>query len=290
MNSSISNKVVLITGAARGIGEQVARQAVAKGAKVSVVGLEPERLKKLAGELGCHWAHCDVTDQAGLDLAVSSAVEAHGRIDVVLANAGVANIGTVNTGPVEALVRTINVNLNGVIRTVSAALPHLIESKGYALLVSSVAAFTAMPGMAAYCASKAGVEQFGNVLRLEVAHLGVRVGTAHPIWVDTDLVRDFREDLPSYRHARKKMPWPMSTELTAEQCAQALLRGMEKRKRRVYIPGSIGLVQALRTVMLSGFVDGIIKRGSGGGEMVTAMEQEARDLGRPFGSHSVGQQ
>ncbi len=258
MNSSINNKVVLITGAARGIGEQVARLAIAKGAKVSVVGLEPDRLKTLAGELGCHWAECDVTDQAGVDLAVASAMEAHGRIDVVLANAGIANIGTVNTGPVDALIRTINVNLNGVIRTVSAALPHLIESRGYALLISSVAAFTAMPGMAAYCASKAGVEQFGNVLRLEVAHLGVRVGTAHPIWVDTDLVRDFREDLPSYRSARGKMPWPMSTELTPAQCAQALVRGIEKRKRRVYIPRSIALVQAMRSIMLSGAVDAVI--------------------------------
>jgi hypothetical protein len=114
------------------------------------------------------------------------------------------------------------------------------------------------------------------------------VGTAHPIWVDTDLVRDFRRDLPSYGSARGKMPWPMSTELTAEQAAQALLYGIEKRKRRVYIPRSIGLVQSLRTIMLSGFVDGIIKRGSGGGEMVTAMEQEARELGRSFGSNSVG--
>jgi NAD(P)-dependent dehydrogenase (short-subunit alcohol dehydrogenase family) len=285
---SINGKVVLITGGARGIGEQVARQAIAKGAKVSVIGLEPERLKALAGELRCHWAECDVTDQAGLDLAVASAVEAYGRVDVVLANAGIANIGTVNTGPVEALVRTINVNLIGVVRTVSAALPHLIESKGYALLVSSVAAFTAMPGMAAYCASKAGVEQFGNVLRLEVAHLGVGVGTAHPIWVNTDLVRDFRNDLPSYRSARGKMPWPMSTELTPSQAAEALLRGIEKRKRRVSIPRSIGLVQAMRTVMLSRFVDGIVKRGSGGGEMVTAMEEEARGLGRSFGSNSVG--
>ncbi len=290
MNSSLDNKVVVVTGAARGIGEQVARLAAAKGAKVSLLGLEPQRLKSVAGDLGGHWAECDVTDQAGVELAVASAKEAFGRVDVVVANAGVANIGTVNTGPVEALIRTIDVNLNGVIRTVSAALPHLIESKGYALIVSSVAAFSALPGMAAYCASKAGVEQFGNVLRLEVAHRGVQVGIAHPIWIDTDLVRDFKEDLPSYREARRKMPWPFSRELSVLECAQAMVRGIEKRKRRIYIPGSVGLVQAMRSVMLSGFAETLIKRGGGGGEMVTKMEQEARGLGRSFGSHSVGQQ
>lgn len=285
---SLNGKTVLITGAARGIGEQVARLAAAKGAKVAVVGLEPERLKALAGELGGHWAECDVTDLAAVELAVASTVEAFGRIDVVVANAGIANIGTVRTGPVEAIVRTINVNLNGVVHTLSAALPHLIEAKGYGLAISSAAAFTALPGMAAYCASKAGVEQFGNVLRLEVAHLGVQIATAHPIWIDTDLVRDFKSDLPSYRQARGKMPWPLSRELTVQDCARILIKGIEKRKRRIFVPGSIALVSALRSIILSGFGDALIKRGAGGGKTVIAMEEEARGLGRSFGSHSVG--
>jgi NAD(P)-dependent dehydrogenase (short-subunit alcohol dehydrogenase family) len=288
VNSSLSNKTVLITGAARGIGEQVARLACARGARVALAGLEPDRLKVLAAELNGHWAACDVTDQAALDLAIASTVEAFGGIDVVVANAGVANIGTVRTGPVDSLVRTIDVNLNGVVRTVSAALPHLIESKGYALMISSAAAFTALPGMAAYCASKAGVEQFGNVLRLEVAHLGVDVGTAHPIWIDTDMVRGFKEDMPSFREARKKMPWPTSTEVSVEDCAAMLVRGIERRKRRVYVPRSIGLVQALRTIVLSPLSDAIIKRSTKGGAMVEAMEEDVRRVGRSFGRHSVG--
>jgi NAD(P)-dependent dehydrogenase (short-subunit alcohol dehydrogenase family) len=288
VNSSLADKVVVITGAARGIGEQVARRAVQKGARVALIGLEPERLKALAGELGAHWSPCDVTDQATVDFAVASTVEAYGRIDVIVANAGVANIGTVRTGPVESLVRTINVNLNGVVRTVSAALPHLVESKGYALMISSAAAFTALPGMAAYCASKAGVEQFGNVLRLEVAHLGVDVGTAHPIWIDTDMVRGFKEDMPSYREARKKLPWPTSTEVSVDDCAAMLIRGIEKRKRRVFVPRSIGLVQALRAIVLSPFSDAVIKRATGHGAMITAMEEEVKGLGRSFGKHSVG--
>lgn len=288
MNWPLTGKTVLVTGAARGIGEHVARLAAARGARVALVGLEPERLKSLAGEVNGHWYECDVTDQAGVDLAVASTVERFGGIDVVVANAGIANIGTVRSGPVDSLVRTIDVNLNGAVRTVAAALPHLISAKGYALLVSSAAAFTAMPGMAAYCASKAGVEQFGNVLRLEVAHLGVAVGTAHPIWIDTDLVRGFKEDLPSYRDVRRKLPWPLSQEVTVAECARTIIGGIEKRKRRVYVPGSIGLVQALRTIVISPFSDAVIKRTGQGGALIEQMEREVSELGRSFGSHSVG--
>jgi NAD(P)-dependent dehydrogenase (short-subunit alcohol dehydrogenase family) len=288
VNSSLRGKTILITGAARGIGEAVARLAAERGADVSLVGLEPDRLKGLAAEVNGHWFECDVTDQGCVELAVESTVERFGRLDMVVANAGVANLGTVRLGPVDALIRTIDVNLNGVIRTVSAALPHLIEAKGYALMISSAAAFTAMPGMAAYCASKAGVEQFGNVLRLEVAHHGVGVGTAHPIWIDTDLVRGFKQDLSTYREVRKKLPWPLSQEISVGDCAAALVKGMEKRKRKVYVPRSIGLVQAMRTIVLSPFSDAVIKRSSGDGALVGAMEAEVKVLGRSFGSHSVG--
>lgn len=286
--NSLSGKTILITGAARGIGEALARQAAAANANVALIGLEPDRLKALAKELNAHWFECDVTDQPGLDLAVASTIERFNSIDVVVANAGVANIGTLRSGTVDALVRTIDVNLNGVIRTAAAALPHLIAAKGYALLISSAAAFTAMPGMAAYCASKAGVEQFGNVLRLEVAHLGVDVGTAHPIWIDTDMVRGFSADLPSFKEVREKLPWPLSRQVTVTDCAATMLRGIQKRKRRVYVPRAIGLVQALRTIVLSPLSDAIIKRGTEGGAKIEQMEDEVRKLGRSFGSHSVG--
>ena len=155
------------------------------------------------------------------------------------------------------------------------------------MLVSSAAAFTAMPGMAAYCASKAGVEQFGNVLRLEQRHAGVTVGTAHPIWIDTDLVRDIRDDLASFRAALKKLPWPLSQVISVEDCARALVKGIEARKRRVYVPRNLGLVQALRPIMLSSLSDAVVARG-GGSRMVVEMEDEIRRLGRSFGRNSQG--
>jgi hypothetical protein len=111
----ISGKVVLITGPARGIGAETARLLAARGARLSLVGLEPELLAALASELGAGhvWFECDVTDQSALERAAAGTAEALGGIDVVIANAGVVSNGTVAVGPVEALVRTIDVNLTG---------------------------------------------------------------------------------------------------------------------------------------------------------------------------------
>jgi NAD(P)-dependent dehydrogenase (short-subunit alcohol dehydrogenase family) len=287
MTSPLAGKAVLVTGAARGIGEHFARRAAARGARLALVGLEPERLKAVASEVDATWYEADVTDQAAVDAAVASAASALGGLDVVVANAGVANLGTVAITPVDALLRTVEVNLSGVIRTVSATLPHLLASRGYYLLVSSAAAFTALPGMAAYCAAKAGVEQFGNVLRLETAHRGVRVGLAHPSWVDTDLVRGFAADLPSFRTALGKLPPPFGTTTTVEACAEALVRAAERRKRRVYVPRSVAVVQALRTLTLSPLADRVIAAGGRNGGRVEQMEAEVRRLGRWFGPHSA---
>src|SRR5687767_13626117 len=117
MASSLSNKVVLITGAARGIGAETARQVAKRGARVSLVGREPQLLEALAKELGPGhaWYEADVTDQASLDRAVAGTVATLGGIDIVFANAGIASNGTVAITPVDALVRTIEVNLIGVV-------------------------------------------------------------------------------------------------------------------------------------------------------------------------------
>jgi NAD(P)-dependent dehydrogenase (short-subunit alcohol dehydrogenase family) len=280
----LAGKVVLVTGAARGIGAATARVAAARGARVALVGLEPELLAALAASLGPGhtWRECDVTDQAGLDRAVAAVAETLGGIDVVVANAGVANNGTVAANPVSALVRTIEVDLIGVVRTVSATLPQVTRSRGYYLLVSSAAAFTVLPGMAGYCAAKAGVEQFGNALRLELAHKGVAVGTAHMGWVDTDLVRDLRDDLPALGSA---LPWPLRGTMTPARCAEALVDGIEHRRRRVYVPRALAGIQATRTVFTGPLADVVLRRGAR--TLVPELEREVARLGRPFGRHST---
>jgi hypothetical protein len=284
----LSGKVVLITGPARGIGAETARRLAARGARLSLVGLEPGLLAALAAELGGGhvWFECDVTDQAALDRAVAGTAEALGGIDVVIANAGVASNGTVAVGPVEALVRTIEVNLTGVVRTVSATLPHVTERRGYYLLVSSAAALAPFPGISTYAAAKSGVEQFGNVLRLEVAHKGVGVGVAHPSWVDTDLVRDAQSDLAGFREMLGKLPGPFGRVTPLGECADAFVHAVERRKRKVYVPRTLAAAAAVRQLFASPLADFIMGRQTR--RTLPQVEAEVRALGRSFGAHSMG--
>jgi NAD(P)-dependent dehydrogenase (short-subunit alcohol dehydrogenase family) len=293
MKKSVTGQVVLITGAARGIGAETARVLARRGASLSLVGMEPELLAALADELGAlspsgarhAWFEADVTDQAAIEAAVAGTVEQLGGIDVVVANAGVSNNGTVAVNPADALVRTVDVNLNGVIRTVSAALPEIERREGYVLVVASLASFTVLPGMAAYCASKAGAEAFANSLRLEVAHKGVRVGSAHPGWIDTDLVRNIADDLKTFNEARAKLPGPLGSTTSVEACAEAFADGITRRKRRIYVPRSLMWFSLLRTLTISPIGDVVLKREAK--RMVPAMEAEVRALGRSFGAATV---
>jgi NAD(P)-dependent dehydrogenase (short-subunit alcohol dehydrogenase family) len=288
MPDTLSGKVVLVTGPARGIGAETARMLAARGARLSLVGLEPERLAALASELGAGhaWFECDVTDQNALGRAVAGTVEALGGIDVVIANAGIANHGTVAVAPVETLARTIEVNLTGVVRTVSATLPHVVERKGYYLLVSSAAAIAALPGMSAYAAAKSGVEQFGNVLRLELAHKGVAVGVAHPAWIDTDMVRDVRQDLRSFEEMLGRLPGPFGKVTSVGECAAALARAVERRGRKIYVPRTLAPLAALRQLFNSSLSDYLMRRHTT--RLVPEAEREVVALGRSFGVHSTG--
>jgi NAD(P)-dependent dehydrogenase (short-subunit alcohol dehydrogenase family) len=283
----LAGKVALITGPARGIGEATARAAAARGATLALVGLEPERLAFLAAELGpSHsWAECDVTDQGALERAVTATLARHGGIDVVVANAGIATNGMVSVTPADALARVIEVNLIGVVRTVRTTLDAISARRGYYLLVSSAAALVAAPGVAAYGAAKAGVEMFGNALRLELRHRGVRVGIAHPCWVDTDLVRDLQHDLDSFREMVASLPGPFGTITPVTECADALVDGIVRRKRKIFIPRSLGFFSIIRQLLTSPLADLVIARRAA--QMVPLAEREVEKLGRVFGEHSV---
>jgi hypothetical protein len=275
--TSVAGKRVLVTGAARGIGKATSAELARRGARVSLVGLEPKLLAENVEELGPQHmcAEADVTDQAQLDAAVAATVERFGGIDVVVANAGIANLGTVRTADPDAFAKTVEVNLIGVYRTVVAAVPHLTKQHGYVLVISSSAAFAPMPGGAAYGASKAGAESLASTLRFELAQYGVAVGSAHPGWIDTDIVRGPERSLPSFAKARGQMPWPLNTTMPVEQCASLLADAIESRSRRVYIPGGIRLISMLRPLSLSGVGTRLFARRNGGDLRQLDRENEA---------------
>jgi len=243
----IAGKTVLITGAARGIGAETARRLASKGARVSLVGLEPEELEKVAAQCGpdAIWFETDVTDWDALDRAVSGTVERFGGIDVVMANAGIASSGLVRYTDVDAWERVIEVNLLGVFRTVRACLPHVIERKGYILPVASLAAAAHSPVMSAYSASKAAVEAFGDALRGEVAHHGVSVGVAYFSWIATDMVAGGDATVAAGL-LRGRMRGPLGKTYPLSVAIDAVEKGIENRSMRVVAPGWAKILLALR--------------------------------------------
>jgi NAD(P)-dependent dehydrogenase (short-subunit alcohol dehydrogenase family) len=249
-NRSVRGKIVLITGAARGIGAGVARDLATKGAKVALVGLEVDELDKVAAECGPDagaW-EADVTSWSDLEQATAAIVERYGRIDVVLANAGIAATGFTRSIDPAAFERVINVDLLGVWRTVRVTLPHLIEAKGYAMLVSSAAAIIHIPGNAAYSAAKAGVEAFANSLRAEVRHLGVDVGVVHPTWIATDMVSNADEH-PVFGKMRAAGGGLASKTYPLSVAVDLISAGVAKRARAVHVPGWIGIVKLFRALV-----------------------------------------
>jgi NAD(P)-dependent dehydrogenase (short-subunit alcohol dehydrogenase family) len=184
------------------------------------------------------------------------------------------------------VVRTIEVNLIGAVRTVGAALPHLIETRGYCLLVASAAAFTVGPGMAAYCASKAGIEQFGNALRLELAHRKVGVGVAYMSWIDTDLVRDVRADTPGFDETIRRVRGPLGTYTPVGVCADAFVEAIEHRRHQVFVPRSLKRFQPLRGLLTGPAAYRLMRRSAA--ISVPELEEHMRRLGRSFGVHSMG--
>jgi NAD(P)-dependent dehydrogenase (short-subunit alcohol dehydrogenase family) len=275
---SVVDKRVLVTGAARGIGAATATELARRGARVSLVGLEPELLERNVEALGDRhmWVEADVTDQGALDAAVAATVDRFGGIDVVIANAGVVNVGTVRTADPDQAARTIEVNLIGPYRTVAACLRPLVDSRGYVLIVSSVAAFIPLPGGAAYAASKSGVESLAATFRLELAQYGVTVGSLHPSWIDTDMVRLGEDRLPTFKRMREGMPWPANTLTSVEVCADALADAVERRSLRTYVPRDGMFLALIRPLLMSGLGHRAIARRAGADLRQLDAENQAR--------------
>jgi len=274
-----SSPVILITGAARGLGAALAVKLAERGARLALVGLERDELAQTAA--ACDRArshgflppppapsasldhptptttatttpttaavatptatatvttptwHADVTDRARMTEVAAQVLAHYGRIDVVIANAGIALGGpAIDTDP-QAFNRVIEVNLLGSITTARAFLPALVQSKGYLLQIASLAAIAPAPLMAAYCASKSGVEAFAHCLHGEVAHQGVQVGVAYLTWTDTDMVRAADED-PVLKEMRARLPWPANRTAPLAPAVERIAKGIAKRKAHVY--------------------------------------------------------
>jgi NAD(P)-dependent dehydrogenase (short-subunit alcohol dehydrogenase family) len=237
--------VAVITGGASGIGLATARALVARGAAVGLVDIDADAAHAAAESLGekAIGIPADTTDREAIRTAVETVAGRFGRIDVVMAGAGVPGWGPVLETEAERWERTVEINLLGTWRTVHAALPHLLRSRGYLLLVASALAAVPGPAGSAYAASKAGVENLGRSLRIELAHHGVSVGVAYYLFVDTPLVAGI-ELHPGFVRSREALPRALARTYPLEEAVAATVEGIEKRAARVIYP------QLLRWMLL----------------------------------------
>ncbi|MEW2249290.1 SDR family oxidoreductase [Streptomyces sp. NPDC006975] len=248
--SPLTGRTVVVTGAARGLGAALAREVAGRGARVAALGHEKDALEALTASLpGPALAlETDVTDPAALDAAARTVRARLGPASVVIANAGIAEGGPFLSSDPETWRRVVEVNLVGSAHTARAFLPDLLATAGHYLQIASLASLGAAPLMSAYCAAKAGVEAFAHSLRAEVAHHGVSVGIAYLNWLDTDMVRD-ADRYAVLRELRAHMPPPARRVHSAEAAAARIVRGVERRRTAVYLPGWLRLVQPVRAAL-----------------------------------------
>ncbi|MEU2790413.1 short-chain dehydrogenase/reductase [Streptomyces sp. NPDC007100] len=254
----LRGRTAVVTGAARGLGAEMARSLVRRGAGVALLGLEEDELERVAAELpgNAEYWPVDVTDEDAMDRAAALVERRFGPPSVVVANAGVVAGGPfLDTDPA-VWRRVVEVNLIGSAVTARAFLPALLRTRGYFLQVASLAAIGPAPMLSAYCASKSGAETFAQVLRAELAHRGVRVGIAYLSWADTEMVRasDRQEAM---RELRAHLPWPASKTYDAAPVADRLVRGVERRAATVYAQPWLRAGQAVRACL-----PGIVTEGS----------------------------
>ncbi len=182
----LNGKVALVTGAARGIGFETARQMHLRGASVAVLDLDAGQASEAAERIGPRaiGVAADVTDEGAMKASVAEVVEKLGGLDVAVANAGIAqtNFATARGISGEEWERVFEVDMLGVWRTARAALPQIVERRGQMVVISSVYAFFNGFGNSPYAVAKAGVESLGRALRVELAPHGASATVAYFGW------------------------------------------------------------------------------------------------------------
>jgi NAD(P)-dependent dehydrogenase (short-subunit alcohol dehydrogenase family) len=244
----LNGKVALVTGAARGIGYETARQLHLRGASVTVLDIDAAEAREAAERIGPRaiGLATDVTDHSAVMQSVAETVERFGGLDVVVANAGIAQkqMATVRGIGVEEWERVFEVDMLGVWRTVRAALPQVVERQGHIVVTSSVYAFVNGMLNSPYAVAKSGVESLGRSLRAELTPLGASASVAYFGFVDTKMVQDavaangdrMQQNLPEFLRKR----------ITPNQAGAAVVRGIEERAPRIFAPKWWRYVSAFR--------------------------------------------
>lgn len=227
----LDDKVAVISGGGTGIGAAVARAFASEGAKIVVSGRRPEPIRAVAAEVGGLAVPGDASDPAHAADAVRAAVETFGRLDIVVANAGIGEGGSAGDVDDERWRRTIEVNLTGPLMLVRAALPPMLEGgAGSIVLVSSVSALAIGADSAAYSSSKAALLGLARSISVDYGPRGVRANALCPGWVVTPMGDESMDELAELRGITRDDAYRLATSnvplrrpATAEEIASCCL-------------------------------------------------------------------
>ena len=236
-----NDKVVVITGAASGIGRAVARAFSEKGARVHLVDIDADGLKSLAAELGATAHKVDCTGAKAVQALADAVFAAEGRVDVLCNNAGVVCGGPVEEIPLKDWRWAIDVNLWGVIHGVRAFVPRMLQQggEGHIVNTSSMAGLVPFPFVAPYVASKSAVAGLSEALDCELAPRGIRVTALCPGAVKTNVMRSGRLKLPG-TWTERITGLVDRRGATPEQAAKDVLSAI-RRKRPLQISGATSM-------------------------------------------------
>lgn len=241
MKVQLANKVIVITGSTGGLGRALCLELIQSGAKLALLDLSLEAVESQAKELNSLGLGVDVTNFESIENAMAEVYAHYGRIDIVIANAGITQMAPMLTTDDKDFSRVIDINLNGAWRTFKAALPYVTESKGYLAAICSMASFVHCPLQASYAASKAGLHAVCNSLRLEVKHLDIGVGSFHPTFFPSPLMDGVKSNPVGDKlwGGNKQAPWKM---ISIEEVVSDIITGLQERSELVVIPKKKTLV------------------------------------------------
>ena len=240
----LTGRVIAITGSTGGLGSEVVKALAQKGARLALFDIDEHAVEAQANALAAHQARgwrVDVRSMESLSRAMSEAARHFGRIDVVVANAGITCFEPLVSADPDRFDRVVDINLNGVWRTFRAGVPFVAESKGYLLAISSMAAFVHSPLQASYTASKAGVWAMCDSIRLELRHIGVGVGSVHPTFFHTPMMDQAFADPAGNKiwGGNKSGIWKM---VSLSTVVAAIVNGIERRQDFVVVPKQNSLI------------------------------------------------
>lgn len=248
--------VVIVTGGGTGIGAAIARHLSAAGDQVVICGRREAPLREVADSCGAHAVAADVSTREGVAAVVRETITAHGRLDGLVVNHGIIHVGGLADLTAEQWDETMRVNLTGPFLLMKAAIPHLVETQGAIVAVSSQAALRGSDGMTAYSASKAGLSMLTQSVAVEYGPTGVRANAICPGWTATEMGDREMAELGEERGISMEDAYRLSTSIVP--------------LRRAATSAEIASVVAWLLSDQASYLNGVLLPVDGGGTMVDA--------------------